>query len=581
MNGYPDFVQFAQMRRYPRSYRSREQSGNHANDSSIFPLCVVAVLATLQGAATLVAPRGFYLTLITDSLAFLLMASAALVFLRNRSYSAGPVRLFWTLFAACWVIRVVVQLAWMYYDVILRQEVPDPFFGDVLLFLSNIPVLAALMLQAQGQWREKIRALGLIDFTMLLVWWLYLYLYFVMPWEYVLYDDQRSGINYNRLNGLVDITLLAIAIFLATHSSARWKWFYGSFFGAQLFIALSGYISNRAIVNHTYYPGSTYDVPYTAALAMFTVVGLIGGSLANESPGIDIEGPFPLMKWGMLSLLSLPVITTLTALTQTPPLRVARFREVVGQGTILVMAGLLLLRQRRMMSELTENARVLHDASVTDLLTGCRNRRFLAAALPADADQAIRLYSSDYKGHFRDLVFYLIDLDNFKEVNDRYGHSVGDRVLVEISGRIKSAIRNSDVLVRWGGDEFLVVTRNSDRADAAIFASRLLKAVRDPITSIELDLAEVTQTCSIGWAAFPWYRDRPSEIGFEAVLAFADRALYDAKSSGKNRAVGISASGGSDITFTTVTSSEEKLGYSAEAALQKGQRTQRSSQTLT
>ena len=79
----------------------------------------------------------------------------------------------------------------------------------------------------------------------------------------------------------------------------------------------------------------------------------------------------------------------------------------------------------------------------------------------------------------RDLVFYLIDADNFKEMNDQYGHDVGDKVLVEMARRLSSSIRHSDVLVRWAGKEFLIVSRYTDRSEAEWLAQRVLSAVAD------------------------------------------------------------------------------------------------------
>lgn len=89
----------------------------------------------------------------------------------------------------------------------------------------------------------------------------------------------------------------------------------------------------------------------------------------------------------------------------------------------------------------------------------------------------MRAYAEGYDRSTRDLVFYLIDADNFKEVNDLYGHDAGDRVLVEMSQRISCAIR-TDVLIRWGGEEFLIVSRYTDRKDAHILATRVIKAIR-------------------------------------------------------------------------------------------------------
>src|SRR5712691_5669399 len=77
-----------------------------------------------------------------------------------------------------------------------------------------------------------------------------------------------------------------------------------------------------------------------------------------------------------------------------------------------------------------------------------------------------------------DMIFYMVDLDDFKRVNDVSGHDAGDRVLIETARRIRTAIRSSDVLVRWGGEEFLIVSRHTDRRNAEILAQRMLDAVR-------------------------------------------------------------------------------------------------------
>jgi hypothetical protein len=111
-----------------------------------------------------------------------------------------------------------------------------------------------------------------------------------------------------------------------------------------------------------------------------------------------------------------------------------------------------------------------------------------------------------------------------------------------VTRRINSAIRASDILIRWGGDEFLIVSRYSIRAEAESFALRILTLVGDPTADSASAAVEVRMTCSVGWAAFPWYQDLPDVVPLEAVLGLADRGLYEAKTCGKNRAIGISPS---------------------------------------
>lgn len=183
----------------------------------------------------------------------------------------------------------------------------------------------------------------------------------------------------------------------------------------------------------------------------------------------------------------------------------------------------------------------LEQMSLTDPLTSARNRRFFQATIDSDVSQAIRAYSSPdptKSRRNRDIVFYLIDADHFKEVNDRFGHDAGDQMLIELTNRISSAIRYSDVLVRWGGEEFLVVSRFCERKEAATLAARVLSAVASEPFKVKGAGLSIHRTVSIGWAAFPWTVSSPVDVSYEEVLSLADRALYKAKNSGRNQAIG-------------------------------------------
>ena len=418
---------------------------------------LVAFLTLEQMVAIVLLPRSLTLTLVNDAVQLALMLSAVLVFSLNASVSTRQVRPFWVLLASSWVVRIVAQAMWMYFNIALRKEVPNPFVGDILLFISDIPVLAALLLQPHLDRVEGRRSQGAVDFVLLLLWWLYLYLFFVIPWQYVVPDEARYGSNYNRLDGWLNVVLLLTLGFLWKQSLGHWKWFYASFFGAQLLVAVSAYLANRAIDDHLYYPGSWYDMPFSAGLASLTVVGLIGLSQVGAvSISKHLNVPLPLAKLGVVAVLSLPVITALTVLDPNTPLQVAHFRQFVVLGTVFVMALLVFVRRRQLQAELAKTNQVLQEASLTDPLTGVRNRRFFDATISGDADQALRAYATPKQSRTSDLIFYMVDLDGFKEVNDRYGHHVGDEVLLEVTRRITSVTRKSDVLVRWGGDELLV-----------------------------------------------------------------------------------------------------------------------------
>jgi diguanylate cyclase (GGDEF)-like protein len=190
--------------------------------------------------------------------------------------------------------------------------------------------------------------------------------------------------------------------------------------------------------------------------------------------------------------------------------------------------------------ELAEANRQLELASLTDPLTGLSNRRVLALNIEPDVHQAVRtaLGTAAPRERNSDLIFYFLDIDHFKQLNDRAGHAAGDRVLVELAGRLREAARNTDAVIRWGGEEFLVVSRWADRRSGQVLAERLLEAVAGKPFAAERDTG-IAVTCSIGWAPYPWRPEAPEAVHYEAVMSLADRALYLAKKEGRNRAVGV------------------------------------------
>ena len=347
----------------------------------------------------------------------------------------------------------MVQAMWMYFELVLRKEAPNPFVGDVLLFLSEIPVLAALLLQANLDQVERRKATSRVDFLLLLLWWLFLYLFLVIPWQYVAPNEGRYGWNYNQLSGCLDVVILVTIAFQWVHRSGQRRWFYTAFFGSQLLLGIAAYAANLAIDRHIYYPGSWYDLPYVAALASITIVGLAGCGL---TPDKGSRGrALPLNRLGVVAVLSLPVITAGTLLVSNAPWPVVRFREFVAQVTVFVMASLLFVRQSQLRAELARSNRAHQEASLCDPLTGARNRRFFDETISSDTSQIVRSYVTTQNVNGRDLIFYMVDLDRLKEVNDGYGHRAGDNVLKEVTNRIAAVIRSSDILVRWGGNELL------------------------------------------------------------------------------------------------------------------------------
>lgn len=219
--------------------------------------------------------------------------------------------------------------------------------------------------------------------------------------------------------------------------------------------------------------------------------------------------------------------------------------------------------------ELAQANKELEEMTLTDPLTSARNRRFFQATIGSDISQAIRAYTAPGPARNRrnrDIVFYLIDADHFKEINDRFGHDAGDQMLIDLTARISSAIRYSDVLVRWGGEEFLVVSRFCERKEASTLAARVLSAVSGEAFKIKGASLSLHRTVSIGWAAFPWNADSPVDVNYEEVLSLADRALYKAKNSGRNQAIGALAAESAAEPHTSIAEKDSEARVSEIAA---------------
>jgi len=511
----------------------------HSNYSRSLAAAAVFLVVVLALSCALL-PRGIALTAVSDISCALLMLSALLAFAGNGLATKGRTRLFWMLQVMGWSLWLSDQLVWIVFDLFFRMKMPAMYPADVLLFQAGAPMLAGLLLRPHLAPSERGGRLGMLDFLLLLFWWLYIYVFFVVCWQYVSPNQGNYDKSFDRLYDCGAIILIIVLAGFWRQTSGRWKKFYGGFALAVLFNAVAFAILNRALEKDLYFTGSWYDIPYTGSFAVFTLLGLAGRDLrpAQEAPRDSRYGSW-VASLAMLAVLSLPVIAVSALLDHTIPPEVARFRILLTLGTMFAMAFLIFLKHHRLNQELKRANDVLEEASLTDPLTGIRNRRYFSAMIEADVSQSLRSYVDKHDARTRDLVFYLIDADNFKEINDNYGHDVGDRVLIEMSRRISSAIRHSDVLLRWGGEEFLIVSRYTDRREAEILASRVLTAVGGSPFVLRDPSETLCRTCSIGWAAFPWLTADPENVRYEEVLSLADSGLRRAKQAGKNRAVGI------------------------------------------
>jgi diguanylate cyclase (GGDEF)-like protein len=197
---------------------------------------------------------------------------------------------------------------------------------------------------------------------------------------------------------------------------------------------------------------------------------------------------------------------------------------------------------RDLTRQLQSALKQVRNLSFTDELTGLRNRRFLNVWIPDEVALVIRKYRKlQNKQRVEtdlNLLFLMVDLDHFKAVNDTYGHLAGDQVLSQMGKLLTEWSRSTDYVIRWGGEEFLVVGKQSCSTDLKILTERIRQAVEAYPFEIGED-KPIHVTCSIGASVFPFLSQWPRLISWDCVVGLADNCLYAAKHSGRNAWVGI------------------------------------------
>jgi len=242
--------------------------------------------------------------------------------------------------------------------------VPDLFAGDIILFLHFVPLMAALALRAHVPRDEYATRLGRLDFALLTVWWIYLYVLLVMPWQYAVADLSAYNRNLNAVY-LAEkmVFLIALEVF-RSHSRGPWKTFYANLLGASLLYSASSYLANWALARQVYYSGSPYDIPLVASMAWITLIGIwtraaepevqtteAHGGKAQNGLGSAAYGVW-VARCGMIAVFSLPLFAAWSLIDIRIPAPVRSFRLGLTLGAALMMSVMVFVRQRLMDREL-------------------------------------------------------------------------------------------------------------------------------------------------------------------------------------------------------------------------------------
>lgn len=184
---------------------------------------------------------------------------------------------------------------------------------------------------------------------------------------------------------------------------------------------------------------------------------------------------------------------------------------------------------------------LLRKASMTDALTGLNNRRYLYEYLETQVANLHRQFSrletqadgADIIRKEASLFFLMIDLDGFKKINDTFGHAGGDRALVQVRDVLRASTRESDIIIRWGGDEFLIVGQSEGLEGVKLLAERIRSSIAEHTYMVgDGNVGYVAG--SIGFAHYPFNAANPRMLTWERAVALADQAAYVSKRNGGN-----------------------------------------------
>ena len=293
-----------------------------------------------------------------------------------------------------------------------------------------------------------------------------------------------------------------------TRGLSVWRgWVIGDFLQALLIVApILHFLGPRARnwIDRQFASPPRYEVTYTrAALLAATTFGLIavlvfvGIWMLNESLELD------------------PLARTRSGQLVAERVREMQFYLGVLVASLTVAAGAF----STVLARMGERQRSL---SRRESLTGCFNRRAFYELFPREVERARRL------GQGVAIVF--VDIDHFKDINDQFGHETGDRVLQQLSARLRGIIRETDLLFRWGGEEFVVLMPHTRAGEAPVLGERIRFAVSERRFAASEAQRQVAVTVSVGVAFSASWPVDP-----DALLANADAACYQSKARGRNR----------------------------------------------
>jgi signal transduction histidine kinase len=316
-------------------------------------------VVALYAAVSLSLPRGSQsLTTFGDVMQCIVPLFANAGLLLNAGTPHWRRNLFWMLIALSCTLWMIGQFQWTYYEVYLHKPLPQMYPGDIVFFLRGIPMMAAMALQPDRKRGELHARLGYLDFTLLLTWWTFIYVFFVLPWIYATPSLAQYDHNYNLVTNIQNMVIAAGFIVFWLRSKGAWRTVYAHLFGAATVYMLIALVIDVGTDTGEYSTGSLTDIPLLSCFFWFALAGVIaygkGSKLdAFEDDESSAAGDDPARNvntWSsrlaMAAVISLPLLAMYSLRFNHDEQAVRDFRLVTAVVASLPLALLIFMRAR-------------------------------------------------------------------------------------------------------------------------------------------------------------------------------------------------------------------------------------------
>jgi signal transduction histidine kinase len=258
--------------------------------------------------------------------------------------------LFWMLIAMGCTMWMIGQFEWTYYELHLHRPVPEIDPGDIVFFLRGIPMMAALTLRPHLRRGEVHVRFGYLDFVLLLAWWIFLYVFIVLPWMYAAFSLEQYNYNFILLQNTQNMIIVCGLGYLWLKSAGAWRIVYANLMAASALYLIASVTINVALEYKRYYTGSLYDLPLISSFLWFALAGTIayqkreeleatsGNALDTEPENSRGESVVP-ARLSMAAVISLPLfaIYTMRYSHEGPAVRDFRLMTILIAAIPLVL----------------------------------------------------------------------------------------------------------------------------------------------------------------------------------------------------------------------------------------------------